>query len=194
MDFARAAIDGEQLGQRGVTDAIAISVSGTDLAGHLFGPYSHEYQDMVLRFDRAVEKLLQDLERSSSPVSLSSPSLPTTVRRRFPKKRCKKPARGSGSQRHREGHGPKGTVAVLLDTRRVGRGAGRSQRLHFAQDDRAGEGRSGASRRSGRACRAGGVIGYFTRTQLMRGWMPPTDVSTAVVRSYFRRAAASWCW
>ncbi|HNO69932.1 MAG TPA: alkaline phosphatase family protein, partial [Pseudomonadota bacterium] len=67
MDFARAAIDGEQLGQRGVTDAIAISVSGTDLAGHLFGPYSHEYQDMVLRFDRAVEKLLQDLEKKFKP-------------------------------------------------------------------------------------------------------------------------------
>ena len=30
-----------------------------------------------------------------------------------------------------------------------------------------------------------GVMGYYTRTQLMRGWMPPTEVSTAVVRSYF---------
>lgn len=30
-----------------------------------------------------------------------------------------------------------------------------------------------------------GVIGYVTRTQLMRGWLPPTELATAVSRSYF---------
>src|SRR5262249_45213537 len=30
-----------------------------------------------------------------------------------------------------------------------------------------------------------GVIGYFTRTQLTRGWVPSTDAATAVTRSYF---------
>jgi predicted AlkP superfamily pyrophosphatase or phosphodiesterase len=48
---AMAAIQGEQLGQRGVTDLLSISFSSPDYCGHLFGPDSHEIEDMYLRLD-----------------------------------------------------------------------------------------------------------------------------------------------
>ncbi len=52
LDFARAAVENEQLGGRGVIDLLAISLSAIDLAGHTFGPSSQEVQDIVVRLDR----------------------------------------------------------------------------------------------------------------------------------------------
>ena len=52
LDFARAAIENEQLGARGVTDLLGISLSAIDLAGHTFGPFSQEVQDLVVRVDK----------------------------------------------------------------------------------------------------------------------------------------------
>ena len=52
LDFAKAAVENEQLGARGVTDLLAISLSAIDLAGHTFGPSSQEVQDLVVRLDQ----------------------------------------------------------------------------------------------------------------------------------------------
>ncbi|MCG2617322.1 alkaline phosphatase family protein [Terrimonas sp. NA20] len=52
FDLAKAAIDGEKLGQRGVTDFLAVSFSSTDYVGHAFGPNSIEVEDTYLRFDK----------------------------------------------------------------------------------------------------------------------------------------------
>jgi predicted AlkP superfamily pyrophosphatase or phosphodiesterase len=49
---AESAITGEQLGQRRVTDILAVSFSSPDYCGHRFGPDSHEVEDMYLRLDR----------------------------------------------------------------------------------------------------------------------------------------------
>ena len=46
---------------------LAVSIGTTDLASHLFGPLSHEYQDMVLRLDRAIAALLSDLDKQYKP-------------------------------------------------------------------------------------------------------------------------------
>ncbi len=62
LDFARAAIQGEQLGQRKVVDMLAIGLSCTDYVGHAFGPDSHEMHDHLLRLDVALGKFLKDLE------------------------------------------------------------------------------------------------------------------------------------
>ena len=56
--LARAAIEGEQLGRRGVTDLLCVSFSSTDYVGHPFGPDSHEMMDMVVRTDRMLAELL----------------------------------------------------------------------------------------------------------------------------------------
>ncbi len=63
-DFAKAAIDGEELGQDNTTDVLAISFSSTDYIGHQFGPYSVELQDTYIRLDRDLADLFEKLDKS----------------------------------------------------------------------------------------------------------------------------------
>jgi len=62
LDFARAAIRGEQLGKRGPVDLLCISLSTTDNIGGDFGPDSHEMIDNLLRLDLALGGFLSDLD------------------------------------------------------------------------------------------------------------------------------------
>lgn len=61
-DFALAAIDGEQLGQDGVTDLLAISYGATDELGHEVGPRALELEDMYLRLDLELARLFEALD------------------------------------------------------------------------------------------------------------------------------------
>ncbi len=58
FNFAQEAIYNEKLGQRGVTDFLAVSISSTDYIGHSFGPNSIEIQDTYLRLDFALTEFL----------------------------------------------------------------------------------------------------------------------------------------
>ncbi|WP_114782022.1 alkaline phosphatase PafA [Botryobacter ruber] len=62
-DFAIAALQNEKLGKGNYTDFLAVSFSTTDYVGHSFGPNSVEIQDIYLRLDRELEKLLTQLEK-----------------------------------------------------------------------------------------------------------------------------------
>lgn len=62
-ELAEAAIDGEQLGRPGSTDFLSISFSSTDACGHIFGPYSQEVQDIILRLDLELERLFKFLDQ-----------------------------------------------------------------------------------------------------------------------------------
>lgn len=62
--LAIAATDALKLGQGSGTDLLAVSFSALDLAGHDFGPRSHEVQDVLARLDRTVGSLLAHLDRS----------------------------------------------------------------------------------------------------------------------------------
>lgn len=62
FETARAAVEGEQLGKRGVTDMLAISFSSPDYLGHSTGPNSVEIEDMYLRFDRDLGAFLKYLD------------------------------------------------------------------------------------------------------------------------------------
>ena len=62
--LAMASIDALQLGRRDATDFIGISFSGVDGVGHVFGPRSHEIQDMLIRLDRTVGQLLDHLDKT----------------------------------------------------------------------------------------------------------------------------------
>ena len=64
FETAKAAIKGENLGGRGITDFLAVSVSSTDYAGHTFGPNSVEIEDMYLRLDRELASFLRYLDAS----------------------------------------------------------------------------------------------------------------------------------
>lgn len=62
-DLALAALDGEAMGTDAITDLLAISYSATDEIGHATGPRSIEVEDMYLRLDRELERLLMELDR-----------------------------------------------------------------------------------------------------------------------------------
>lgn len=58
LDFAKALLDNEQLGEDAVPDYLAISFSSTDYVGHLFGASSLEAEDNVAQLDRTLSNLL----------------------------------------------------------------------------------------------------------------------------------------
>jgi predicted AlkP superfamily pyrophosphatase or phosphodiesterase len=66
-DLAIAAIDAMALGQRAGTDYLAVSFSALDLVGHKFGPASHEVQDVLIRADEAIGRLLSHLDARVGP-------------------------------------------------------------------------------------------------------------------------------
>lgn len=51
LNFARAIIEGESMGQDAVPDLLYIGLSATDYIGHRAGPYSDEIHDQLLRLD-----------------------------------------------------------------------------------------------------------------------------------------------
>lgn len=63
-EFAKAAVEGEKLGQGDHPDMLCISFSSVDYCGHRFGPYSQEVQDIVLRLDQQLEGLFKYLGKS----------------------------------------------------------------------------------------------------------------------------------
>jgi predicted AlkP superfamily pyrophosphatase or phosphodiesterase len=60
--MAMASVDALKLGQGDTTDFLGVSFSSVDGAGHVFGPRSHEIQDMLARLDRTIGGLLQHLD------------------------------------------------------------------------------------------------------------------------------------
>jgi len=62
IDFARALIENEKLGQGPVTDLLSISFSSNDILGHKVGPDSVEEREMVLSLDRQIGGFLQYLK------------------------------------------------------------------------------------------------------------------------------------
>ena len=59
LDFAKLALEEEQLGRDAVTDYLSVSFSSTDYVGHVFGPSSLEAEDNILRLDRTLSELLE---------------------------------------------------------------------------------------------------------------------------------------
>ena len=64
LDFARAAIAGEQLGQRGVTDVLSVSLSSHDYINHAYSAESRLSHDHLLQLDRQLESFFADLDLS----------------------------------------------------------------------------------------------------------------------------------
>lgn len=63
IDFAKAAILGEDLGKGDATDFLAISFSSTDYIGHRFGTDAIETEDTYLRLDKDLADFFQFLDK-----------------------------------------------------------------------------------------------------------------------------------
>lgn len=62
-EFAKAAIEAEDLGKDDITDMLAISFSSPDYIGHTFGPNSIEAEDGFLRLDKEIGSLFDYLDK-----------------------------------------------------------------------------------------------------------------------------------
>lgn len=60
--FAEHAVEGEKLGERGVTDVLAISFSANDHVGHRVGPDAPEVHDISVKTDEVIGKLFHYLD------------------------------------------------------------------------------------------------------------------------------------
>lgn len=61
-DLALRSLNAENLGKDEQTDFLCISYSTPDIAGHAFGPYSVELEDMYIRLDLEIARLIKKLE------------------------------------------------------------------------------------------------------------------------------------
>ena len=62
LDFARAAIAGEALGQDDAPDILAVSLSGHDYVNHAFSAESRLSHDHLLQLDRMLQAFFRDLD------------------------------------------------------------------------------------------------------------------------------------
>lgn len=65
LDFARAAVEGEKLGQNpaGVPDVLGVSLSSHDYVNHSFGPESRMSHDHLQRLDRLLAQFFNYLDK-----------------------------------------------------------------------------------------------------------------------------------
>lgn len=63
LDFAKAAVDGYQLGTGAFTDFLTINCASTDYVGHKYGPNSIEVEDVYLRLDKELETFFSYLDQ-----------------------------------------------------------------------------------------------------------------------------------
>jgi predicted AlkP superfamily pyrophosphatase or phosphodiesterase len=63
LDFAKALLENEQLGQDEIPDYLAISFSSTDYVGHIFGASSLESEDNIARLDRTLADLFAFIDK-----------------------------------------------------------------------------------------------------------------------------------
>lgn len=63
LDFAKAAMEADKLGNGEATDFLAISLSSTDYVGHQFGPNSIEAEDTYLRLDKDLADFFNYLDK-----------------------------------------------------------------------------------------------------------------------------------
>lgn len=186
FSFARAALEGEQLGQRGVTDLLAVSLSAPDLVGHDHGPYSDEVRDLVVRTDRQLGEFLTYLDqrfgRGEALVVVTADHGATPVPEQmaalgFEAGRIKKKALREAIDRALTARfgGEKWVVALEDPHVFLDRGAIAAHGLDPVEVERvAGEA----------AAQLEGIGGFLTRAQLLRGEVPPTELGKALLRSY----------
>ena len=58
FEFARRALQAEQLGKDEYPDILAISLRATDIVGHQFGSESHELKDLIVRLDAQLAEFI----------------------------------------------------------------------------------------------------------------------------------------
>ena len=187
FDFARAAVEGEQLGERSMTDLLAVTVSPTDLIGHGYGNSAQETVDALARTDRALGEFFKYLDGK-----LGKRGWIAAVTADHGASMAPEEAKqlGLGGERAKKAR-IKAAVTAALDAR-----FGKGDWVVALEDPSIYLNRKLIEERkldpmlieeaAGDALlTVPGFVGYVTRSNLLRGFMPPTAASRAIARSYF---------
>ena len=64
LDFSKALVTNERLGQDAIPDYLSISFSGVDAVNHFFGPSSLENEEVIRQLDRTLADLLNFIDKN----------------------------------------------------------------------------------------------------------------------------------
>jgi predicted AlkP superfamily pyrophosphatase or phosphodiesterase len=191
LDFARAAIEGENLGRNpaGVADLLGVSLSTHDYVNHGFGPESRVSQDHLLRVDRALAAFFDYLDRR---IGLDKMLIALTADHGFMNAPEYSTAEGLAGARL---NGPKlmGDLNTALQAR-FGVKGNLVPRFGFPAIPLDGDliAKNFLNRPEVEAYAARvlvdmpGIAAVYTRTQLESGVLPPVPLSAQVLKSWNR--------
>ncbi len=189
LDAARLAVGAEQLGQDDTPDILALSLSSNDYVGHAFGPSSPEVADTILRTDRQLagffQFLIEAVGREHLVVVLTSDHgvqyIPREIQARG----------GSAGRVFPDGlesrveealvgrFGPGDWVLAVLDLE------------FYLNHDLIEERQLEPSRVEWVAAEAAmgdpGIRQAYTRSQILSGQLPPTEIGSRVANSFHPR-------
>ncbi|MCG2585490.1 alkaline phosphatase family protein [Massilia sp. TS11] len=188
LDFARAAIDGEQLGKNpaGVPDVLGISLSSHDYVNHAYGPESRASHDHLQQLDRLLAGFFQDLDKK---VGLENVLVVLTADHGFPNTPEFYQARHFDSGRV-DGKKLSADLDKFLEAKTglkklVRNTSLPSLHLDYAQIDKAGLKRAEIEQAAARwLSDQPGIAEAYTRTQLESGNVPHTRIGTLMQRAW----------
>ena len=187
FDFARAAVNGEQLGARGTTDVLAVSVSPPDLIGHAYGNNAQETVDALARTDRALGEFFKFLDGKlgkdgwiAAVTADHGASMPPEEAKKLELsgERAKKARIKSAITGVLDARFGKGDWVVALEDPSI-------YLNHKLIEERKLDPTLVEETAGEALLTIPGFVGYVTRSSLVRGFMPPTAASRAIARSYF---------
>ena len=191
LDFARAAIEGENLGRNpaGVADVLALSLSTHDFVNHGFGPESRVSQDHLLHLDRALAGFFDYLDRR---IGLDKVLIALTSDHGFMNAPEYTAAMGLGGARLNASKLMTELNAALSE--RFGVKGNLAPRFSYPTIifDQALMAKSSVNRADVEAAAQRfvldfpGIAGAYTRTQLESAALPKTSLSTLVLRAWHR--------
>lgn len=188
LDFARAAIVGEQLGANpaGVPDLLGISLSTHDYINHAFGPESTVSHDHLLQLDRALARFFDWLDQrigreqmlmvlTADHGFMNAPEFSRSIG--MPGERLNSRALMQGLNAALEKRFGMASLArgfsyptILLDRQRIG-----ERTLSQSEVEREA---------AAHLMRQPGIVAVFTRSQLEQGQLPATPLSLQVQRAW----------
>lgn len=190
LDFARAAIEGENLGRNpaGVTDLLGVSLSTHDYVNHGFGPESRVSQDHLLRVDRLLAGFFDYLDKR---IGLDKVLIALTADHGFMNAPEYSAALGLGGARLNAAR-----LMTDLNEALAARFAVKNLALRFSYPtiilDQAAIEKNFLNRADVEAAaqrfvlQFPGVAGAFTRTQLENGTLPELPLSRQILRAWHR--------
>jgi predicted AlkP superfamily pyrophosphatase or phosphodiesterase len=190
FDSALAAVDGESLGaeSRKASDLLTINLATNDYVGHKYGPDSPEVAEITATTDRALARFLVELERRGLKLGESLLVVVTSDH-------GVAPVPPEREERSREIGGRLTPADVAkASCEALGVPIGTYVEPNFYLDEAAARREIDSGKVASRAALESlvsekiaaleGVYACYTRTQILKGALPPTDIAQRVVRGF----------